>query len=430
MNSLAISPPSWYKSKKWAVVIGWAGTAGNSLGQLIIPPLLLAILGQEALALWQLVSSCFFLTLLADLGTSQGVVRTIAESVDSPDIGKIYDSARLATWIVSIFYCLFFFIILFFNLYIDKISVESKSTFIISLSLFGVWGFFRTRFQLRTQYHLAVGNVGVNALIQAMCSLSRPCFACLAVYLSDNFLSLPITYILCEIVSFSLAYFFDEKPQRDKFSKNKVERIFSFGLGNGVSSLAGQAANYIQPIFITMTLGVTYIPIYICTLTSAILLQRFMFPIVGVWYPSLISWNIDSESIGFLPPRFKKVLLYGTFLSILAGIITGLLNHIFVKLWVGEEMFAGALFSWLVALQVPLFFLGNVAGTILRAYAVTPRPIIIIAIIELSLTCILSIPAFSYFGLPGGLLILTFIRMTGIYLSSKSAFENYKVKYL
>jgi O-antigen/teichoic acid export membrane protein len=300
----------------------------------------------------------------------------------------------------------------------------------LSLSLFGVWGFFRTRFQLRTQYHLAVGNVGISSLIQAASSLSRPIIACVAVYFSNNFLSLPIAYILCEIISFSLAYIFDKKPYTDKFSKYKVKRIFSFGLGNGVSSLAGQAANYIQPLFITMTLGVSYIPLYICTLTSAIMLQRFMLPIVGVWFPSLIRWNVDNENSDFLPPDFKKLLFYGTCVSILAGLITGLLNHIFVKLWVGEEMFAGSLFSWLVALQVPLFFLGNVAGTVLRAYAVTPRPIVTIATIELGLTCLLSMPAFAYFGLSGGLVILTFVRMLGIYLSSKSAFNNYKVKHL
>ena len=423
-----VNIPDWYSSKKWGAFLGWLGTAGNSAGQLMLPPLILSILGQESLALWQLVSSCFFLTLIADLGTSQGVVRTLTEYAKTKEEGDAYDSARFATWVVSILYCVFFAIVLIINLQLEEISGDTKLIFVLSLVLFGLWGFFRTRFQLRTHYYLSQGSVAVNSLIHALCNLSRPITACIALYYSESFLALPIAYILCEILSFSSAFFFAKKPKNGNFDKDKVKHIFSFGLGNGISGIAGQAANHLQSLFIVFTLGATYIPIYICTLTAAIMLQRFMQPIIGVWYPALINWNIRKKQTIFLPPEFRKLLVYGTLISMLAGLVTGLLNEFFVGLWVGKEMFAGELFSWLVALQVPLFFVGSVSGTVLKAYAKSSKPIASIAIIELILICTLTIPAFEYFNLPGGLIILSFIRILGIYLSFKAAYKAYKIQ--
>jgi O-antigen/teichoic acid export membrane protein len=408
---------TWGSSKLVAVVLGWMGVAFSSIGQLAIPAIIVRSLGADALPLWQYIVSLFFLSLLAELGVSQGVVRVlIANYGDSNKYAVAYNSAKKPLWLIGLAVFSANIALVFYAITTGSVIPEKQSVFVVAMAIFAIWGCIKSRYALPMHAIMAEGAVAKHAGVGALISCVRPLAGVAVLWLGGSLIQMVAVYVLSEALAMTLGLWCAHRPTAKIAGPNGPmlrKEILSFGLSNGVQGLATQSGNYLQPLVIATLIGFKEVSVFVSSLTLVILAQRFIYPAFSPWYPRLIKWGASGNT-AFFPEDFRRYLPRVLWALLIPSIIIYLSNGAFVGLWVGAEFYAGNLFTFLAILHLPLYALDVVATITMRAYVKKYSLIYLVGFCELVVTVCITSVSMYFWGLCGLISALAFVRICKI----------------
>jgi O-antigen/teichoic acid export membrane protein len=404
----------WRSSRQWAVLFGWAGTALNAIGQLVIPALVVRVLGDESLGLWQYILSLFFLSLLAEMGISQGVIRVLAEYKDDPKSYSVaYRAAVRPLWFISGLVVIACLSLTVFGFLSGSVEPGQSDEFLFSMSVFCVWAVVKNRLSLSLHGLMAKGLVGSYSLVHALISLSRPLLAVVFLLVSESILLMVLAYVLAEMCFLLLSFRIHGAVLAHRGNDELrpiARRVLGFGFGNGFQMVAAQSANYLQPVMIGAILGLTYVPAFVSSVMLSILGHRFILPALSPWYPLLIKWGEERRS-SVLPEGLFRYLIICLIFSGVGSVFLFFVNPWFVGVWVGSQFHVGVVFDAFVALQLPLYVVNELGSIVMRAYARSSGVLVKFAAVESVVMLAFSVVGLALGGLLACLGAITVVRV-------------------
>ena len=386
-----------------ANILGWLAIFLNAGAQLLLAPIVKSKLGASGLGVWHLIFQTFVFLQLIDFGWSNGIVREIAsvryDAAGQPPHNLLKTTQRLLSATGVVFAIAGIGAALLVPQFID-IPSTFKHEFTIALLIFSGWGVARYHYALpllalRGQNRLVAYN-GLEIVQGA----GRPVLGALMVLSNLGIVGLAAGYAMAEAACRWIAL----RLSRIDFTGGLFDRaIFyrtlKFGGATGTISLSALISFYSSAFIVGWKLGVTQVAVYQCSIALPLLLMRLSI----IPFTNRLPLLITSLHRKHNPSQMTAAIhLHLLVLAVSTGLLTGIvmLNELFVRLWIGAELFAGMHFTLVFCLFVFMSIARHAGFMVLQAKD-RLKFFTLIHLLEAPLALLLSIMLIDSMGLTG-----------------------------
>jgi len=386
-----------------ANIIAWISLFLTALAQLILAPIIKSKTGAVGLGVWNLILQLFFFMQLIDFGWSNGIVREFAIQINAEKNGlpsyKIKFAQCLLTVTGVIFsisgLCSAFLLPRFID-----IPPAYQTDFYVGVVLFSIWGFARFHYNLpllslRGRNHLVAYNV-----LEMIQSAGRPIMAVGMLLANLGLIGVVSGYILAEALSRLLSKrVFPFLVSGRYFDKSILFRTMKFGAATGIIGLSTMIIFYSSSFIIGWKMGLKEIAVYQSSIALPLMAMRVAIIPFTNRLPFLINAMQSADQNLFLARSLDtNIIVVGiTFVFL---IIVCLINEQFVSWWVGSELYAGNLFTWVFCLFMFLSVVRHNGYMVWQARG-TLTVITIAFLAGVPINVVLSLYLIESIGLPG-----------------------------
>lgn len=387
----------------------------SSTGQLVLLALISRRLGADGLGSWQALFQVFSLIQLFELGCGQGVVKLLSRHQERGDWTAAWRSSAASLWATGALVCAGGLAATFISPRL--MPLPDQAGFQLGLGLLSVWCLFRFRLTLGVRAGYATNEIVYSSSIDALVSASRPWFASAALLLGGGFIAIPVSYILAEACAYTLSWM--RLPARlqplpdGRRAPGLSREIWSFGIANGLISMAAQACGYLQPLLIGHTLGLRQLTAYTCAMALVGLVCRVGYIPASIAYPHLLQAAARGEFRAGNQLRSRAVLLMVPLL-VAACAAYALLCAPVVTRWVGPEHTVDLVVSSLMGLSVATYVAQDYLLMLTRVHHRTMWRFGMLSLLQTAIVVGLTAPASRHFGLVGAISVLLVSHLCGI----------------
>ncbi len=389
------------------ITIDYAGSIIVTIVGFVVVPFYFNYISNEEFGLWVAIAGITAMITMVDLGTDQYLTTVTAsdEKFYAPNYGDYLTSLLLIKSLVSF---LFGFIGVIIYLFLTKLLdvelmylEESKISFLIGIVILVLSGYFSTISTiLYARHHYSL----INSFI-AISAISTSLGTVVLLHFGYGIVSFPLAQLTSTIVQHVIlfVYMLKKYPHIRLKIKNfhfvdKKEIIgytTTFQILRWVHTLRTQ---YIT-IAINNLVGPLYVAQYNLTNKIPQMAPSYAVKIVNPFFPTIadLFYKGEIEKIQEIFIRISKVLFrIGLFFSIAVYY----LNESFVKLWLGDDKFAGnSIMIWVTIYMFHHIALG-VFGVVIFASRKFEKWTMW-SMIDIAIAVTLSYLLFKFFGLVG-----------------------------
>jgi O-antigen/teichoic acid export membrane protein len=345
-------PPSQPESTRFfrhALIIRCVAMGLAAFLQLLVTRVILHQLGNTQLALWTLIYQIVIFLSMLDIGVGQGISRLIAEyeAISHDRLAGFWGTIKSIGWMIGLIYASILVVGALVAPHILTMSQSEALPFTTAMFIFAGWGLFRFRLALPGWGMYATTDLIGAAMFDFSLVVLRPLgIIAICHWFDYGIVGMAISVIATEAIVYALARLRAPRIHFGKAETAIVWRILRYSGSVTVISLAGGSFFYLTGYLIGSIKSLQDVNIYQCsTMLGFLVLRLSNLPLQTV-FPILVHFGRGTSLKENLHLNRKPLLYYGAAV-LLGAMLLICANHLFVTLWVGEEFYAGDLFTLL-----------------------------------------------------------------------------------
>lgn len=384
-----------------ANMLGMLTIVLSAVFQFLLTPVIKKYLGAEGLGLWHLIFQTYVYLQLLDIGLSNSIVREIAycDTGDGLPDRDVYSTSRFMLFGVGLLFLIIGTLCGFIAPKIIKFPPSLINDYTNSVIMLSCWGFFRYYLDLPRLSLRGLNKLVLFNRLMLIDGCGRPFIGLLFLLFTKSIIGLIVGYILVELSIRIIAFKNAEIKKEGGFNRQCFSRLIKFGSGASVARLASLLIFYNSSFIIGWKLDVASIAIFQCSIALPLLFYRFAIVPFTNLLPSLVRFFCDGGVSSMRTKGIKPHLLI-IFSSSICYFIVILTNEIFVKYWVGTELYGGYLFTTIYSVFCIVSIVRHNGYIMLQAQG-TLKLIGIAHLTEIPLNIILSVILVNNIGLTG-----------------------------
>jgi O-antigen/teichoic acid export membrane protein len=332
---------------KFALIIRCLAMAATAILQLWATTVVLHQLGTTQLALWTLIYQIVIFLSMLDIGLGQGISRMIADyEGGSPErSASFWGTIKSMAWMIGLVYACIMVASALYTPHFVAIPQIEVLPFTTALLIFAGWGLVRFRFALAGWTMYAKSDLVGAALFDFSLVVLRPLGVIVACrWIDGGMVTMALMVVASEAMVYLLSRF---RAQPIAFGKAEAEifwHILRFSGSMTIISLVGGSFFYLTGFLIGCYRTLQDVNIYQCSTMLGFLLMRLSFLPLQTAFPILVRAGRNSSLTENLRINRASILYFG-FGVLISAMAVIAINHVFVSLWVGDDFYAGDMFT-------------------------------------------------------------------------------------
>lgn len=340
------------KSAFWGSVSSQVFMMLSLLLSMITIPLFLKYLNKEEYGLYTTLFQVIGYLAIFDFGLGHAITRYLAANPGTDEGSELAINKVMSTsfFTYSLLGLLVMIIGAGFSQYIPEVFHTSKNLSRIAIAIFYTLSIFvGIQFPVKVfssifyahQKQLLSNTVG---LVLNFLNFGLPL---LFLYFNQGLWSFVYTNITTSVVSILVTFFLIRKyyPKLKisikLFDKSLLSQMFHYGFFIFIGGIASQVLFYTDKFFIGSLVSLSAVSIFTLTAKAAEICRDLIFKITDNAYPAMVEITFKEENK--LKDIHQKLLLITACFVMIAFWLVLILNFWFIKLWVGEEFYAGTI---------------------------------------------------------------------------------------
>lgn len=425
------------KSAFWGSISSQLFMIMNMLLSIVITPLILKFLNKEEYGFYTILFQIVGYLMMLDFGLSGAIARSLASNRGNDSSSQNTINKIIST---SFFTYSFFGLIIIligvllsptiphnFNMGPELSNVSVTITLTISI-------FIGLQFPLRVFSSIFYSHQrqALSHTINSSLSLLNSILPIVFLSLGKGLWSFVYTNIICSVAGILSTFilmrrFYPYLRIRIKFfDKPLLKELFSFGFYLFLNALAVQVVFFTDRFFIGSLVSLSAVSIYALTAKAPELCRELIFRITDNAYPAMVEITAK-EGENKLKLIHQKLLLITVCCATIAFWMIFIVNRWFLKLWVGENFFAGHTVMILTLVLLLQHTILHVSAACLTGAGIV-KGFSIISIFEAILNLALTLTLGKLLGVKG-ILLATIIAagLTSIWFTPYTVLKHLKI---
>jgi O-antigen/teichoic acid export membrane protein len=337
-----------------ALTIRCIAMASTAILQLWATRVILHQLGTTQLALWTLIYQIVLFLSMLDIGLGQGISRMIVdyEGGSTDRTAAFWGTIKGMAGVIGLFYASIMVASAVYTPHFLAIPPSEVLSFTTALLIFAGWGLVRFRFALAGWSMYAKSDLVGAALFDFSLVVLRPLGVIVACrWIDGGLVTMALTVIASEALVYILSRFRAPPIACGKAEAEIFWRTLRFSGSMTIIALVGGSFFYLTGYLIGCYRTLQDVNIYQCSTMLGFLLMRLSSLPLQTAFPILVRAGRNTSLTENLRINRTPMVYFGVGVLICAVAFIAM-NHIFVSLWVGENFYAGDLFTALFILYI------------------------------------------------------------------------------